>query len=272
MKKPNLKLTVALIVFAVCVVGILTYVSVLGENHQINRVIVNFFNNLQDGEYLETCKSFSWFSSKVQPLEAEIARLKDECEAGRLNEEVYRQKREVLEARIRAILDEHCLNPNFLLELSLLQYYNLLDHDDYKVELKRNRFWIPFSSEDSVQVSILLKAKKDKTIANIFSRDHGQTKNFIEDLIVVVREKGTWKIKQFNIADSVIADTYSNWRRDIDVNKYVTMTSDGLRFQNAEINFKALTPIDKRLLRFSLYKIQRVLGVSPKKTEGFPMP
>lgn len=237
MQKPNVKLAVALIVFAVCVVGILTYVSVLGENHQINRIITSYFNKLKDGMYLEACDNFA-----------------PNFQEGKLPD------------------DEQRLNFNFLLELSLLKYYNLIDQDDYKVELKRNRFWIPFSSEDSVQVSILLKAKKDKTIANIFSRDHDQTKNFIEDLIIVVREKGTWKIKQFNIANSAIEDIYNHVRQDIDVNKYVTMTSDGLRFQNAEINFKALTPTDKRLLRFSLYKIQRVLGVSPKKTEGFPMP
>ena len=49
------------------------------------------------------------------------------------------------------------------------------------------------------------------------------------------------------------------------------MTSDGLQFQHAKINFKTLTPIEKRLLSFSLYKIQKVLDMPRKKTDGFPM-
>jgi len=235
MEKSSLKLTVTLTVFAVCVVGILAYVSVLGENHQIDRIITSYFNRLKDGMYLEACDNFA-----------------PNFQEGTLPD------------------DEQRLNFNFLLELSVLKYYNLIDQDDYKVELKRSNFWIPFISDDSVHVSILLKQKRDKEILDVLSSDHSE--NLIDNLIVMEREKGRWKIRRFAIADSAIADIYNELRRDIDVNKYVAMTSDGLRFQNAEIDFKALTPIDKRLLKFSLYKIQQVLGVPPKKTEGFPMP
>ena len=235
MKKPSLKLSVVLIVFTICVVGILTYVSVLGENHQINRIITTYFDNLKDGMYLEACESFS---SNFQ------------------------------EGKLPG--DEQRSNFNFLLELSLLKHYNLIDHDDYKVELKRSNFWIPYISDDSVRVSVLLRKKKDKRIVDVLSSD--RSKNLVDNLIVVVREKRTWKIRRFALADTSIAGIYNDLRRNVNLNKYVIMTSNGLRFQNAEINFNALTPIDKRLLRFSLYKIQRVLGVSPKKTEGFPMP
>jgi len=234
MKKPSLNLGVMLILFAIVVVGILTYVSILGENHQINRIVVTYFDKLKDGMYLEACESFS---SNFQ------------------------------EGKLPG--DEQRVNFNFLLELSLLKHYNLIDHYDYKVELKRSNFWIPYTSNDSVRVSVLLKRKKDKRIFEALSSDQGS--NLIDNLIVVVREKGTWKIKQFNIADSAIADIYNDLRRNVDLNKYVTMTSNGFRFQNAEINFKTLTPIDKRLLSFSLYKIQNVLEVPRKKTEGFPM-
>lgn len=234
MQKPNLKLAVALILFAVCVVAILAYVSVLGENHQIDRIITSYFTKLKGGMYLEACDTFA-----------------PNFQGGELPD------------------DEQRMNFNFLLELSLLKYYNLIDQDDYKVELKRSNFWIPFMSDDSVHVSILLKPKGDKEILDVLSSDRGG--NLIDNLVVMEREKRTWKIRRFAIADSAIADIYNELRRDIDVNQYVALTADGLRFQNAEINFEALTPIDKRLLKFSLYKIQQVLGVSPKKTEGFPM-
>lgn len=235
MEKPNLKLAVALIVFAICVVGILTYVSVLGENQQINRIITTYFDKLKDEMYLEACENFA-----------------SDFQEGQLS------------------TDEQRLNFNFLLEWSLLKYYNLTDQDDYTVELKRNNLWIPFISDNSVHVSIVLKPKGDKKILDALSSDHSE--QLVDNLIVVVREKGRWKIRRFAIADSAIAGIYDDLRRNVNLNKYVIMTADGLRFQNAEINLKALTPSDKRLLKFSLYKIQQVLGVSPKKTEGFPMP
>jgi len=276
MKQSSLKLTVTLTVCAVCVVGILAYVSVLGENHQINRIITTYFGKLKDGMYLEACDTFASnfqderFPNTVRQLTAAIDRLEEDFETGRLDEEVYREKQKALKERIQEIVDEQRMNFNFFLELSLLKYYNLIDQDEYKVELKRSNFWIPFISDDSVHVSIVLKPKGNEEILDVLSSDHSG--KLIDNLIVVGREKGRWKIRRFAIADSAIAGIYNELRRDIDVNKYVAMTPDGLRFQNAEINLKALTPTDKRLLKFSLYKIQQVLGVSPQKTEGFPMP
>lgn len=234
MERSRLNFPVVFIVLGIFVVGILTYVSILGENHKINRVMNSYFSKLKDGMYLEACESYS---SHVQ-----------QGTVGR---------------------DEENLNFNFLLELSLLKYYNLVDHYDYEVELKRNNFWIPFVSEDSVQVSVLLRAKSDKTIADSFSRDH--TRKFVDDLIEVVREKGTWKIRQFNVANTPIANIYNDVRQNIDINRYAVKTSNGFYLKNSDINFKTLTPIDKRLLRFSLYRIKKSLDPPDKENKGTSM-
>jgi hypothetical protein len=234
MKKPSINLSLVFIIFAIFVVCILVYISILGENEKINRIIVTYFDKLKDGMYLEACESFS-----------------SNFQEGQLSS------------------NEQRFNFNFLLELSLLMHYNLIDQHDYKVELKRNHFWIPYISNDLVRVSVLLRRKENKRIFGALPSD--QSRNPIDNLIVVVREKGTWQIKQFTIADSSIADTYTKLRQNVELNKYVNMTSDGFRFQNAEINFKTLTPIDKRLLNFSLYKIQKLLVVPRKKTDGFPI-
>lgn len=231
MEKSRLNLPVVFIVLAVIVVGVLTYVSILGENHKINRIINNYFDKLKDGMYLEACESFS----------------------SNLREEQFAN-------------DEQCLNFNLLLELSLLKQYNLIDHYDYEVELKRNHFWIPFMSDDSVRVSVLLREKGGNSIADNFSR--GRTINFIDDLIVVGREKGTWKIRQFNVADTAIAGIYSDMRQNIDINTYATKTTNGFRLKDIDINFKTLTPIDKRLLRFSLYRIKKSLDLPDTKDKG----
>jgi hypothetical protein len=220
------------IIFAVIVVGILAYISLLGENQQMNRLIVTYFDKLKDGMYLEAGESFS---SSLQD--------------GKLSS------------------DEERMNLNFLLELSLLMHYNLIDSFDYKVELKRSNFWVPYVSEDVVRVSVLLKRKEARRI--LFARSNDQGGDLIHNLIVMKREKRTWKIKEFAIADSSLAGTYNDLRRDLDLNKYVQMTSDGFRFKNAEINFKTITPTDKRLLNFSLYKMQKLLNVPRKKAQGF---
>ena len=234
MKKSSINLRLSFIIFAIIVVGILAYISILGENQQINRVIATYFDNLKDGMYLEACESFS---SNFQD--------------GQLSS------------------DEQRMNFNFLLELSLLTHYNLIESSDYKVELKRSNFWIPYMSDDVVRVSVLLKKKEARQI--FFARSSDQGGNFVENLIVMKREKRTWKIKEFAIADSSLAGTYNDLRQNFDLNKYVQKTSDGFRFNNAEINFKTLTPSDKRLLNFSLYKIQKLLKVPRKKTQGFPL-
>ena len=145
MEKSRLKFPVVFIVLGIFVVGILTFVSILGENQKINRVINSYFDKLKDGMYLEACENYS---SHVQP---------DQLTS-----------------------DEEHLNFNFLLELSLLKHYNLVDHYDYEVELKRNHFWIPFVSNDSVCVSVLLRKQGSNSIADTFSRRRGRTRNFIE--------------------------------------------------------------------------------------------
>jgi hypothetical protein len=231
MERFRLNLPVFFIMLAVFVVVVLTYVSILGENHKIDRIINNYFYKLKDGMYLEACESFS----------------------SNLQEEQFAN-------------DEQRLNFNLLLELSLLKQYNLIDHYDYEVELKRNHFWVPFYSDDSVKVSVLLREKGGKSIADNFSR--GRTRNFIDDLIVVGREKGTWKIRQFNVADTAIAGIYNDMRQNIDINTYATKTTNGFRLKDTDINFKTLTPIDKRLLRFSLYRIEKSLDLPDTKDKG----
>jgi hypothetical protein len=232
MKKPRINLRLSFIIFAVIVVGLLAYISLLGENQQINRIIATYFDKLKDGMYLEAGESFS---SSFQD--------------GKLAS------------------DEQRMNLNFLLELSLLMHYNLIDSFDYKVELKRSNFWVPYVSEDVVRVSVLLKRKEVRRI--LLARSDDQGGDLIHNLIVMEREKRTWKIKEFAIADSSLAGTYNDLRLDLDLNKYVQMTSDGFRFKNAEINFKTITPTDKRLLNFSLYKMQKLLNVPRKKAQGF---
>jgi hypothetical protein len=224
MEKPRLNVSLAfIIILAIFIISILTYVSILGENNKIDRVITAYFDNLRDGMYLEACDGFS---TSVQ--EGQLAS------------------------------DDQRMNFNFLLELSLLKRYDLIDNYDYTVALERSNFWIPFISGDSVRVSVLLRKKGGKGVSNTLLSSHNR--ELTRNLIVVGREKGSWKIRQFSTADSSISGIYNDVQQHIDLNKYVQKTSTGVHLKDTEIDFKTLTPIDKRLLRFSLYKIQKSLG------------
>lgn len=226
MKKPSLNVSIVSFVGTIFVISVLTYVSVLGENHTIDRMVASYFDKLQSGMYIEACESFS--------PNAQSAELSN---------------------------DEQRANFNFLLELSLLKHYNLVDHDDYKVEVKRNHFWIPYLSDDSVRISLALRKEGGKNLFDKVSGD--QNNNLIHNLMVVGREKRTWKIKEFNIADTPLSGIYNELRKNIDLDRYVQRTSDGFLVKDAAINIKTLTPIDKRLLRFSLHKIQKILDAPP---------
>jgi hypothetical protein len=231
MEKPSLNMSFVFAILAIFVISVLTYVSMLGENHKIDRVINSYFDKLKDGMYLEACDSFS--------------------------SDLLKESLTSVEQRLRF---------NFLLELSLLKQYDLIESYDYKIELKRGNFWIPFISDDSVRVSILLRQKKDTSAMDALPS--GRSKKIIRDLIIVGREKRQWKIKRFTIADSSLADIYNDLQQTIDLNKYAKMTPDGFRLKDTKINFETLTPIDKRLLRFSLHKIQRSLDPPGKKGTG----
>ena len=230
MKNPRYNLVTTFIILGIFIISILTYVSVLGENHKINRVINGYFDKLRDGMYLEACESFATHFQEEQ-----------------------------------LVNDEQRLNFNFLLELSLLRQYDLIDHYDYTIEVKRSHFWIPFMSEDSVRVSVLLREKRKKGVSGPLSTSH--SREFTRNLILVGREKRSWKIMRFTIADSSISDLYNDLRQHIDLNKYTKRTPNGFRLKDVAINLKTLTPIDKRLLRFSFYKIQKSLEKN-KKDKG----
>jgi hypothetical protein len=223
MQKLNLRISISLAIVAVFVIGVLTYVSILGENDKIGRVIGEYFNNVKGGNYLEACDNFSVSVRANQGAD-----------------------------------DERCETFNFILELALLTHYNMIDQYDYAVELQRSRLWTPFFGGNAVGVSIALK-KKDRGKGSAATEETRQNSP-LHDFITVVREGGSWKIRELNITGSAIAEVYNEVRSHVDLNRYIQRTADGFHIKKADINLSTLSPIDRRILRFSLYKIQKALG------------
>jgi hypothetical protein len=104
--------------FCVLFVVILTFVSVLGENAQVDDIVIEFFDHVKEGDSSEACGQYTLDS-------------KCSIESGDSNDVV---------------------NP-FALNLVLMNHYRITDND-YKVEVSRDNMWLPLIDKPSVTVSV----------------------------------------------------------------------------------------------------------------------
>jgi hypothetical protein len=100
--------------------ALIVFVSVLGENHRIDFLVTDFFDDLKNGNYKQICP------------------LLDLPDNG----------------------SDECMDQLFFLELSMLTRFNLLERTDYSLVITRDHFWIPFLTDDRVIISIAMTEKK----------------------------------------------------------------------------------------------------------------
>lgn len=217
MKKTKLNLILVFSVLGICFVVFLVYLSLLGENHKINNLVINFFETVKKQNYAEINRAFSADKRNEFANEMESSKF---------------------------IL---------LFELSLLKKYNLIEHNDYKVRLKRSHLWIPYIRDDTVFVSILLEEKGSGSLWDIIS--NGKDGDLIENVLSVQREDGTWKIKNINIYNTSISEIFRELKSHLEFDKFVKRTPNGFLLNTFEVNAKKITPIEKRVLKFILHQV-----------------
>jgi hypothetical protein len=100
--------------------ALIVFVSVLGENHRIDFLVTDFFNDLKEGNYNPLCP------------------LLNPSDTG----------------------SDECMDRLFYLELSMLSRFRLLEQDNYTLVITRDHFWIPFITSDRVEISIAMTDKK----------------------------------------------------------------------------------------------------------------
>jgi len=130
----------------------------------------------------------------------------------------------------------------FLLELSLLEYYGLTGEPDYKIQLKRSNFWIPFLQDPTINVQISL------------SRPSSVSKNAkwpepIKGLFTVKRQSGTWRITSINLKNSPLFQRYKSLKPGTDINSFVSQIGNEVEI-NLKFNTKDLTIAEKRKFQF----------------------
>ncbi len=223
MSKPRTTIFIVLPI-VVCLSAVLfTYLALLGENDRISNVVRDFFTSIQQHNYPQTLEYLS------RDLRTAIGT--DE---------------------------EHFYETCFLLELSLLKEYDVLDENTYRIEFQKDYLWIPYLQDTTIPIGVSLQRNKPKDLAEFLGR--GDQKIFVDKLFTVVREDGSWKIKHIDHADSSLAETFTNLKEVVKLDQYIQKTPNGFRVSPFTVRTEGMTPIETRRLSFMIHKVLRYLG------------
>ena len=146
----------------------------------------------------------------------------------------------------------------FSLETALLNYFGLINTAQYTIEAQRDEFWFPYLGRNTIHVSIRINPQESgKILTNLMDRSN---EKFINDLVMLVRENGKWKIADVDTRTSVIAKDYQETKNSMQHSKYIQQTAEGLTIKENTIEFATLDPIQKRIIRFNLNKALTLLN------------
>ncbi|OIQ44786.1 MAG: hypothetical protein BM565_13620 [Gammaproteobacteria bacterium MedPE] len=137
---------------------------------------------------------------------------------------------------------EQCLNNNFILNVSLLEYFGVLE-SDFTVHVRREHFWIPFVV-DTVNVSIAL-----------VSDNNADDVVFIKNLFQVNRMGGHWQVISMNINDERLKALVVFNQQNLDIEKYIKFNEDNVELKTQTLNLTRLTAKERYLIKFSTNKL-----------------
>ncbi len=210
------------IALVICVLAGIGYISLLGENDRATTTVKTYFDNIANKRYEANTQLVSRNFNK---------------QFNNLNDPITYQ---------------------FSLETALLNHFGLMNTAEYTTETRRDEFWIPYLSSDTVHVSIEIHPKGSKNILeNLFSKDN---RKFLKKFVTLVREDGRWKISGLDIHAKAIGADFQKTMMSMQKSKYIRQTEQGLVFMANTIDFKTLDPIQKRILTFNLNKALTLLN------------
>ncbi|MCP4760221.1 MAG: hypothetical protein GY870_00470 [archaeon] len=207
---------ITIIIVSFCLVLGIIYVSLLGENKKIDDIVDEYFKNIKEYKYIEAYQHLS--EDSKNGYFADIGSFSDF---------------------------------SFLIESSLLQKYSLIDSEDYNVKLKRSHLWIPYLKKDEIYVSVLLK-KSSPNILSFFKNYKEDI--FVENLFVMGRENGAWKITGINIYDSLISRIFKEIEARFDLKNSLIITQNKIIINKLEITTQNISIVEKRMYQYILRK------------------
>lgn len=154
---------------------------------------------------------------------------------------------------ITVINEEECSHNNFIFNVSLLEYFELQGNDRYTVNLNRNQFWVPYINSDTIKVGLNL-SRKPANGFNLFDNT-----KYMSDVFIVKRHNLRWKIQKMNVSNPKLIKIFNRLKQGVDFDKYVETTDIGFQLKNITINSTNLSNVDKRLIKYNIQKINRLL-------------
>jgi hypothetical protein len=240
MKKSHITLGVLILILVLVLVAAIGYVSLLGENNKIDELTQTFFQEIRGGAYGEATSG---------------VRVK-------------------APGRVEELSDSL-----FLLEVSLLEHYELLNSDTYEVVTKRSHLWIPFVEDNPVDVAVSLRKKSEgRSIRGALSGIKGlwsseKNPDLIEHLFTMRRRNGNWIVESVNISGTPIEKTYDDMRERLRLHQYITRVRHGFIVHEFSVNLDGLDAIERRLLLHAFQRAQMQLEAprSAASTEKIPV-
>ncbi len=206
----------------VCFVVLVTYVSLLGENNKIDSVVDSFFENMQKQRY------FSIEDNQNIVISFDVFDIGGEY-------------------------SENCL----FLELALLEKYNISGAFDYKIQIKKNHFWIPFTNKSKIHIDVSLEKPEDSNIFSFFKKS--RQPEFLNNLFTVERKNGRWLITAINIQDSSLFKSFNRIRDNLNIDGYVSFSGTTLTVEPIEIDTKNITNLERRKLNYIFQKLSQLI-------------
>jgi hypothetical protein len=235
MKKSRILLGTLIVVAALLVAVAIVLVSLVGENNKIDEVTQAFFQQIRGGSYGEA----------ISGVQVKAPGPKQESS-----------------------------DSLFLLELALLERYDLLDNDNYEVITRKSHFWIPFLEENPVDVAVSLRKKPDSrsmkaalsSVTGLWST--AKDVDSVEHLLTLKRRNGNWVVESANISGSGIEKTYDDMRREFQSHQYLTEDGHGFIVRGLDVNLNTLNPLEKRFLLHVFQKAVMQIEGGPRPLES----
>jgi hypothetical protein len=218
MKKTTFVLAISL--FALIIIGGILYASLLGENDRAVSTASNFLTDIKDKKYTQAIEYYTVETRK----------------------ELFKS-------------NEDAINFHFLIELALLNHFNLLKSEDYSFKMYRNNLWIPFTTNKTININVICFGtdNNQKTIFQINKADQ------VKNIITMQRVNGSWGISKINVDHESISGVFSKLKSESVLDKYATVTKDGFLIKELSVNTDELSDLEKRIMKFNFQKIIELL-------------
>ena len=209
----------------ICIILIIVYISLLGVNNRVHDDAKDFIQNISSSKYSAALQSYS--------------------EQAKKNHKSFNET----------------MKFHFILELAMLEYFDLMENPNYSIEIERENMWIPFLTSNELKVSVKLVPREKTTgFLSFLSFSQKNKQKSLKEFITVVREGEKWKIDKINIEGSDIKSIFKRIQSNVVVDKYLSITPKGFVIKATEFDLENASSLEKKVLVHDLQTAIEIIG------------